>query len=80
MIGTAVDGVPEVVQDGVNGLLVPAKDSEALAEALLTMLADPARRHAMGNEGARLMAESFSRAAMAAGMEKLYLQLLAARP
>jgi glycosyltransferase involved in cell wall biosynthesis len=80
VIGTAVDGVPEVVQDGVNGLLVPAKDSEALAEALLTMLADPARRHAMGSEGARLMAESFSRAAMAAGMEKLYLQLLAARP
>jgi glycosyltransferase involved in cell wall biosynthesis len=77
VIGSAVDGVPEVVSDGVNGLLVPAKDSDALADAILQLLADPARRRAMGLAGVQLMRERFSREVMAAGMEAVYLRLLA---
>ncbi|HUT19411.1 MAG TPA: glycosyltransferase family 4 protein [Anaerolineae bacterium] len=40
VVSTAVGGAPEVVVDGENGLLVPPRDPKALAEALLTLLAD----------------------------------------
>jgi glycosyltransferase involved in cell wall biosynthesis len=40
VVSTAVGGAPEVVVDGENGLLVPPRDPEALAEALLTLLGD----------------------------------------
>ena len=40
MIASAVGGVPEVVRDGENGLLVPAGDSEALAAAIRRLLGD----------------------------------------
>lgn len=44
VVATAVGGVPEVVEDGVNGRLVPARDPPALARALLETLDDPAGR------------------------------------
>ncbi len=40
VIATAVGGVPEVVRDGENGLLVPARDPQALAEAIRRFFAD----------------------------------------
>ena len=76
LIGSDVDGVPEVVHDGVNGLRVPAKDSAAVAAAINTLLADPERRQAMGAAGVELMRTHFSREAMAAGMEAVYRRLL----
>src|SRR5439155_14108472 len=42
LVATAVGGVPEVVKDGVNGLLVPASDAPALAAAIASALDDPA--------------------------------------
>jgi glycosyltransferase involved in cell wall biosynthesis len=42
VVSTAVGGVPEVVHDGENGLLVPANDPDALADALRAVLADDA--------------------------------------
>jgi phosphatidylinositol alpha-1,6-mannosyltransferase len=51
--------VPEVVEDGETGVLVPPRDPAALAGALAAMLADPARARALGVAG-RLHAESFT--------------------
>jgi glycosyltransferase involved in cell wall biosynthesis len=48
VVATAVDGTPEVVLDGVTGLLVPPRDPGALARALLTLLCAPARARTMG--------------------------------
>ncbi len=45
---TAVGGIPEMVVDGVTGLLVPPRDPEALANALLDVLSDPERARKMG--------------------------------
>lgn len=76
-IGTKVDGVPEVIQDGETGLLVPPKNAGALAIAIRSLLADPSRRQAMGNAAADYVATNYSREVMAAGMEAVYSRLLA---
>jgi glycosyltransferase involved in cell wall biosynthesis len=78
-VASAVDGVPEVIQDGRTGLLVPVKNGAAIAEALCKLLADPVYRRGMGANAAEFVRRKFSREAMAEGMERLYLQLLEAR-
>jgi N,N'-diacetylbacillosaminyl-diphospho-undecaprenol alpha-1,3-N-acetylgalactosaminyltransferase len=44
-------GCREVVEDGVNGILVPVRDSEALAKGIATLLDDPVLRERMGRAG-----------------------------
>jgi glycosyltransferase involved in cell wall biosynthesis len=53
VVASAISGIPELIEDGVNGLLVPPRDSSALAGALLRLHADPAlgRRVARGGRG-----------------------------
>ncbi len=48
VVATAVGGVPELVDDGVTGLLVPAGDSRALAAALASLVTDAGRRREFG--------------------------------
>ncbi len=74
-VGTRVDGVPEVVVDGITGLLIPPRDSHALTKALCTLLAAPNVRRDIGNRAANHVREGFSLDAMACGMEHLYLRL-----
>ena len=59
VVATAVCGNPEAVVAGETGLLVPAESAEALAAALLDLLADPVRRRRMGEAGRRRVAERF---------------------
>jgi len=51
IVATNVGGIPEIVQNNINGLLVPPKDSTKLAEAINTLLADPKTCRIMGIEG-----------------------------
>lgn len=60
LVATDIPGCREVVQDGVNGLLVPPRDSQALAEALEKLLKDDALRTQMGQASRRLAEERFS--------------------
>jgi Glycosyltransferase len=48
VVSTAVGGVPELVREGVTGLLVPSEDAGALAHAMHALVDDPVRRQAMG--------------------------------
>ncbi len=58
VVSTAVSAIPEIVADGVNGLLVPPEDPAALAAALERLLRNPALRAGMGAAGrARVLAE-----------------------
>lgn len=79
VIGTAVDGVPEVIADGVNGLLVPSKDQAALTQALYTLVDDATLRRRFGQAGLAITQTRFSVATMAAEMEAFYLKSLAER-
>ncbi|HXE36911.1 MAG TPA: glycosyltransferase family 4 protein, partial [Azonexus sp.] len=78
-VATHIDGVPEVVQDGRTGLLVPVMDGAAIAEAVSRLLADPIYRQGMGANAAEFVRRKFSREVMAQGMERLYTQLLESR-
>lgn len=60
IVTTDVPGCREVVRHGENGLLVPPRDGAALAEALAELIADPARRRAMGARGRAIAEAEFS--------------------
>jgi glycosyltransferase involved in cell wall biosynthesis len=79
IIATRVGGNPELVEHGLSGTLVPARDPAALAAAILSYFRAPAlaARHAAAAR-ARAAAE-FSLERMVGRYEQLYLQLLAAR-
>jgi glycosyltransferase involved in cell wall biosynthesis len=78
IVATAVDGVPEAVQHGRNGLLFPPGDVEAGAAHVLALLADPELRRRMANEG-RTAAGEFAAERMIEAQEQLYSELLAER-
>jgi glycosyltransferase involved in cell wall biosynthesis len=57
VVATAVGGVPELVENGVTGVLTPAGDAAALAGALAELARDPARRREFGEAAARRAAQ-----------------------
>jgi glycosyltransferase involved in cell wall biosynthesis len=79
VVATRVGGVPELVEDGVTGVIVPPRDSEALAAALRRLLADPGLRSRMGRAGKERAFRDFTEDRMARETEKLYEELLAVR-
>jgi len=64
IVATAAGGIPEAVEDGRSGTLVPARDPDALAGALVDLLTSPERRAAYGAAGRRLFAQRFTDARM----------------
>jgi len=77
VVGSCVGGIPEVVDDGVTGLLVPPDDPAALADALNALLRDPDRARAYGEAGRARAAGEFSWPAIAAETVALYRDLTA---
>jgi glycosyltransferase involved in cell wall biosynthesis len=80
VVATRVGGVPEAVREGLTGLLVPPRDAGALADAVVTMLRDPALRARMAEAGPRFVLENFSWSDNVRQMEDLYLRLVVAAP
>ena len=78
VVATRVGGIPEVVQDGRTGLLVPPEDAAALATAMADSLGDAARRRGWGRAGQDYVRQEFSLAAMIDKLDRLYEGLLAA--
>jgi glycosyltransferase involved in cell wall biosynthesis len=75
-VATSVGGIPEVVTDGVDGLLVPPGDADALATAVSKLLADPDRRADLGARAA-VRARDFDIAAAVRRLEAIYDRALA---
>ena len=80
VVATRAGGIPEAVEDGRTGLLVPPADPGALASAILELLRNPARAEAMGRAGRERAREHFSIERMVAAVEENYLELLEGRP
>ena len=60
VIATRVCGIPELVEDGVNGFLVPPKDPQKLADAIEILLKDPELCRRFGEEGRRKVEREFN--------------------
>ncbi len=75
VVASRVGGIPEVVDDGVTGLLVPPDDPGALAGAVNEVLADPVRAAAMGHAGRDRAVTEFGWAAIAERTARLYASL-----
>ena len=78
IVATDVPGTRDIARNGVNAILVPAGDAQALAAALKTLANDPARRRAFAAAGRALVAEGFSEEAVSAATVALYRALSAA--
>lgn len=74
IVTTDVPGCREIVCHDENGLLVPARDARALAEALEKLIGDPARRRRMGLAGRALVEKEFSMEAVIGATVDLYGQ------
>ena len=76
VISTAVDQVPELVQDGVNGILIPPGDVQSLCEAIERLAKDSALREKLGQAGRRTIEERFSLRYAAEQYAAVYHELL----
>lgn len=59
-IGTNMSGIPEIIEDQSNGILVPTEDANALAQAISRLIASPELRLKFGEQGYQTMRKSFS--------------------
>jgi glycosyltransferase involved in cell wall biosynthesis len=79
IVATSSGGTPEIVVDGVTGLLVPPRNVGALTTALLALLKDPARRSALGTAGRERVVTHFSVQAHVRRTMEVYAEVLADR-
>jgi glycosyltransferase involved in cell wall biosynthesis len=78
VVATSVGGVPEVVEDGINALLVPRGDAAAMAAAILRVLADEGLCRRLGAAGRACIERDFTPASAKKKLEAFYDRLLAA--
>jgi glycosyltransferase involved in cell wall biosynthesis len=76
VVSTAVGGVPELVQHGQTGLLVPSEDAAALAHALQTLIDHPEQRKQMGEAARRHACTHFDIRQTVRQYEEIYEQIL----
>lgn len=79
VVASAVGGIPEIVDDGLTGLLVPPGDVEAFADAVTQLARDTKRRRALGDAGRAKFESSFEAGAWAARVRKIYESVLSSR-
>jgi glycosyltransferase involved in cell wall biosynthesis len=72
VVATNGGGIPEIVVDGVTGMLVPMGEASPMAEAIVRLLADPASAEAMGRAGRQRVASHFTIRHTARKLEAIY--------
>jgi len=71
VIGTTVGGIPDIIQDGLTGFLVPPGDADALAEKMIYLLENPSEVLAMGQRGREFVQSYFSPEIYYQGYQKI---------
>lgn len=79
IVATRAGGIPEIVEDGVNGLLVPPRDAAALARAIVALLSDETLRRRLGEAGFARVNERFTVERMVEETASVYARV-AGRP
>jgi colanic acid/amylovoran biosynthesis glycosyltransferase len=75
VVATAHGGIPELVQDGVTGLLVPEGDAKALADGVEKLIRDPALLQLLATNARREVARHWDNAALTRQLRSIYLDL-----
>jgi glycosyltransferase involved in cell wall biosynthesis len=75
IVASQVGGIPDLVRNGKNGLLVPPADATSLAKAVCALLKDKEKRKRMGEAGTKIC-QQYSTEAMVEQIEDLYRELL----
>jgi len=76
-VTTPVSGIPEVIEDGVTGLIVPVDDPKATADAIDRLRRDPALAHRIASNAAALVRERFDGDRLAADLARLFSEAVA---
>lgn len=76
VVATAVGGVPELVEDGETGVLVPPNDPRAMADVVLALIEDPDLARRLGEAGRQRVEEHFSAERVIQGHVELYRRLI----
>lgn len=79
VVASALGGAAEIIADGQDGLLTPAGDPDALAAALLRLLADPGERDRLGRAAQRTVARRYRVEAHVQAVASFYERVLAGR-
>jgi glycosyltransferase involved in cell wall biosynthesis len=79
IVAVNAGGMPEIVREGENGVLVPPGDSRSLSEAISRLLSDTEMRRGMGEAGKKLVAAEFTVARMVEGNLMVYRELMTER-
>ena len=72
IVATGAGGIPEVVEDGVTGTLVPPRDPRAMAAAIVALLSDDGKRRAMADAGLARVRARFTVERMVAATAAVY--------
>lgn len=79
LVATAAGGVPEIIEDGMSGLLVPPGDPEALAYAIRRLIQDPEQRQRLSRAGQNLVATKFNLDGHLDALERHFEGVIAAK-
>jgi glycosyltransferase involved in cell wall biosynthesis len=77
VVATRVGGIPDLIDDGVQGLLVEPQDAAGLGDAIARVLDDPEEARRMGERGRERRRREFDIDVMVANLQDLYLELFA---
>ena len=80
VIGANAGGVPDLIENGVNGLLVPPKDKQKLVQVLGELLADPAQCMRLGRQGAQVVRRRYAFESFRQTLEEILDNALTAKP
>ncbi len=77
VFSTEHGGIPEAIENGVSGVLVPERDDEALARALLNAVQDPVFMSRIAHAGGEAVRKNFDLSRQAQRLEEIYLRIIA---
>jgi glycosyltransferase involved in cell wall biosynthesis len=77
VVATTTGSIPDVIGNGLTGLLVPPRESQAISECVETLLNDAALRRMLGHNASCLVARTYSLESMLDCLERVYQQVLA---
>jgi glycosyltransferase involved in cell wall biosynthesis len=80
VVASEVGGIPEIITDGKDGLLVPPKDANALAQEIINILSDNSLSSSLGKRGRQKILAKFSAKEMATKTARLYRSLVTDLP